>query len=131
MNNSLSVEMQKWNEQAHIGAGYSQQANVVENYIDLALVAEWAKRVQELEHEVAGLDADYGTLLKERNELERELDGDGTHDPDPLKGLGLRQCYELRGEHIALLEREVAELKRGKEPETADVYFNSERKESR
>lgn len=37
-------------------------------------------------------------------ELETELEGDGSHDPNPLKALGLRHCFELRGEHIALAE---------------------------
>lgn len=47
-------------------------------------------------------------------ELERELNGDGSCNPNPLKSLGLRACYQLRGEHIAGLERENAiEFNRG------------------
>jgi len=44
-------------------------------------------------------------------ELERELDGDGSHNPDPKIALGLRKCLELQAETIALLERKVAEWK--------------------
>ena len=38
--------------------------------------------------------------------LEREINGDGSHNPDPVVSLGLRACLALNREQIALLTQE-------------------------
>lgn len=60
--------------------------------------------------EVAGLLQDHATLLARVTELEQELEGDGSHNPDLKVSLGLRALVELNAENTALLEARVAAL---------------------